>query len=213
MYEHPPASPVASQILVLGETTWRRCYRRFGLLPEDRLRHLYVLGKTGTGKSTLLGNLIAQDLAHDRGLAVLDPHGPLAQSALLRLHPHHTNRTLLFRPADHAYPVSFNVFRQGLTTSPALLASNLVAVFKKHWSAFWGPRLEHVLRNAILAVIGDEGESAGDADDSAEPEAQPKDEDEAEKKAEQEEEVAVPAGGAAVEPQLAAGIGDGRGDY
>ena len=150
---HPPGS-----LLILGETTWRRQYQRFGLLEADRLRHLYVLGKTGTGKSTLLSNLIAQDLRAGNGLAVLDPHGPLVSEALLPLHPHQTNRTLLFRPADVDHPISFNVFRarQGLNTDTALLSSNLIAVFRKQWSAFWGPRLEHVLRNAILAVADDE---------------------------------------------------------
>lgn len=159
MYEtHHYAHHAPGALLVLGETTWRRQYQRFGLLEPDRLRHLYVLGKTGTGKSTLLGSLIAQDLAAGRGIAVLDPHGPLAAEALAHLTPASTNRTLLFRPADADYPISFNVFRarQGLNAEAPLLASNLVAVFKKQWSAFWGPRLEHVLRNAILAVAGDQ---------------------------------------------------------
>lgn len=147
-----------SSLLVLGETTWRRQYQRFGLLEADRLRHLYVLGKTGTGKSTLLSSLISQDLRAGRGLAVLDPHGPLASEALLQLEASHANRTLVFRPADRDFPISFNVFRsrQGLDTNAALLTSNLIAVFKKQWSAFWGPRLEHVLRNAILAVAEDQ---------------------------------------------------------
>lgn len=158
MYEnHHHAQPAPCRLIILGETTWRRQHQRFGLLEADRLRHLYVLGKTGTGKSTLLGSLIAQDLLAGNGLAVLDPHGPLVAEALLRLRPRQTNSTLLFRPSDRACPISFNVFRsrQGLDTEPSLLASNLVAVFRKQWSAFWGPRLEHVLRNAILAVAGD----------------------------------------------------------
>lgn len=159
MYEaHHPHHSQPERLLILGETTWRRQYQRFGLFEADRLRHLYVLGKTGTGKSTLLGSLIAQDLAARRGLAVLDPHGPLVSEALARLGPSHPNRTLLFRPADREFPVSFNVFRarQGLSTDVPLLASNLIAVFKKQWSAFWGPRLEHVLRNAVLAVATDQ---------------------------------------------------------
>jgi hypothetical protein len=159
MYEtHHPHQTPSGTLLILGETTWRRQYQRFGLFETDRLRHLYVLGKTGTGKSTLLGSLIAQDLAAGRGIAVLDPHGPLVSEALTRLDSSHPNRTLLFRPADKEFPVSFNVFRarQGLSTDFSLLASNLIAVFKKQWSAFWGPRLEHVLRNAILAVASDQ---------------------------------------------------------
>jgi hypothetical protein len=159
MYEaHHPHHAAPERLLILGETTWRRQYQRFGLYEADRLRHLYLLGKTGTGKSTLLGSLIAQDLVAGRGLAVLDPHGPLVSEALSRLGASHPNRTLLFRPADKEFPVSFNVFRarQELSTDVPLLASNLIAVFKKQWSAFWGPRLEHVLRNAILAVADDQ---------------------------------------------------------
>lgn len=152
------------QLLVLGETTWRRQYQRFGLLPEDRLRHLYALGKTGVGKSTFLQNLIVQDLEAGRGLAVFDPHGALVESVLPFVPPSRTGQVLLFRGGDSEYPVSFNVFRAGrclLTEvqtpfgNPALLTSNLVSVFRKQWSAFWGPRLEHVLRNAILAVASD----------------------------------------------------------
>lgn len=155
MHHHIQASQPS--VLVLGETTFRSQFRRFGMLEEDRLRHLYILGKTGTGKSTFLSQLIFQDLSRCHGLAVLDPHGPLVALALLRVTGHATNRTLVFRPADAEFPVAFNPFRAGrcVNTAPALLASNLVAVFKKQWSAFWGPRLEHVLRNAILAVAPD----------------------------------------------------------
>lgn len=156
MYAHPSRPPV--RLLVLGETTWRRQYQRFGLLPEDRLRHLWVLGKTGSGKSTLLANLLAQDMAAGQGLALLDPHGELAQTALSHVPSRRTNEVLYFAPGDHAYPVSFNIFRVGRRpyASSALLASQLVSVFRKHWADFWGPRLEHILRNAILAIASDE---------------------------------------------------------
>lgn len=145
------------EILVLGETTFRADYKRFGLLPPDRLRHLWVLGKTGSGKSSLLASLVAQDLARGNGLALLDPHGDLVETALLHTPERRVQDIVLFAPEDKAYPVSFNVFRQGrrLHEDPALLASNLISVFRKQWPEFWGPRLEHVLRNAILAVATD----------------------------------------------------------
>lgn len=158
--------PAEEPLLILGETTWRKQHRRFGLLSEDRVRHLYTLGKTGVGKSTFLQNLIIQDLRAGRGIAVLDPHGTLVQAVLPFVPQARINEVLLFRPADREYPVSFNIFRQGRsrytsqfgqrTGSPALLTSHIVSIFKKQWSAFWGPRLEHVLRNAILAVAHDE---------------------------------------------------------
>ena len=118
---------------------------------------MWLLGKTGTGKSTLLSNLLSQDLRAGRGLALLDPHGDLATSILSMVPPHRTNQVLLFAPEDEDYPVSFNIFRQGKKPhpDPSLLTSQLVSVFRKQWADSWGPRLEHVLRNAILAVAPD----------------------------------------------------------
>ena len=154
----PTRTPVFSAgpepLLILGQTTFRDRYRRFGLLEGDRLRHLWLLGKTGSGKSTLLANLLAQDLARGTGTALLDPHGDLVEAVLPLVPPSRTNQVLLFAPADREYPVSFNVFRQGRHPHPdtALFASQLVSVFRRYWADSWGPRLEHILRNAILAV-------------------------------------------------------------
>lgn len=149
----PPQEP----LVILGETTFRRQHQRFGLLPADRLRHVWVIGKTGSGKSSLLANLIAQDLQRGTGLALLDPHGDLVESVLPFVPARRRNEVVLFSPEDRAYPVSFNVFRHGrkTPTDTALLASQLVSVFKKHWADSWGPRLEHILRNALLAVAPD----------------------------------------------------------
>ena len=146
--------PHGEPLLVLGETTFRRQHHRFGLLPSDRLRHLWVIGKTGSGKSTLLASCIRQDLERGSGIMVLDPHGDLVETVLPFVPPERTNDVLLFDPRDRAHPVSFNVFRQGRRPHPdrALFASQLVTVFKRYWSDSWGPRLEHVLRNAVLAV-------------------------------------------------------------
>ncbi len=116
-----------------------------------------MIGKTGAGKSTLLANLIRQDIQRGNGFALLDPHGDLVESVLPFIPKRRTPEVLLFSPADRAYPVSFNVFRQGRRphADTALLTSQLVAVFKKYWADSWGPRLEHILRNAILAVAPD----------------------------------------------------------
>ena len=149
-----PSRHHPGELLILGETTYRRTQHRFGLLPEDRLRHLWLVGKTGSGKSTLLANLVAQDLAAGRGLALLDPHGDLVESVLPLVPRSRTNDVLVFDPEDRDWPVSFNPFRRGRQphADPALLASQLISVFKKHWGDSWGPRLEHILRNAILAI-------------------------------------------------------------
>lgn len=145
-------------LLILGETTFRQNYLRFGMLPEDRLRHLWLVGKTGSGKSTLLLNLVEQDLLAGEGLALFDPHGDLADKALSLVPSSRTNQVLWFSPENQDSPVSFNIFRRGrsLHQDTSLFVSQLVAVFKKHWSDFWGPRLEHILRNAILAIASDQ---------------------------------------------------------
>lgn len=146
------------QLLTLGETTFRRQHQRFGLLPSDRLRHVWIIGKTGSGKSTLLSNLIVQDLERGNGLALLDPHGDLVETVLPFIPRHRVAETVLFTPDDRDYPISFNAFRQGRKAhaDTALLTAQLVSVFKKLWASSWGPRLEHVLRNAVLAVAPDQ---------------------------------------------------------
>lgn len=142
-------------LLTIGEVRYRGKSQRFGILPQDRMRHLYVIGKTGVGKSTLLLNLIAQDLRMGRGLVVLDPHGSLADEALALVPARRAADVLLFDPADPRSALSFNLFRAGRAAhdNPPLLVSQLIAVFHKHWATFWGPRLEHILRNALLAVV------------------------------------------------------------
>lgn len=151
MYEHP--NPAA--LLVLGETTWRGAHRRFGIHTPDRLRHLWTLGKTGAGKSTLLLNLLAQDFAHGRGVGLLDPHGQLALDAAALVPRRRLADVCWLDPSDGEAAVAFNIFRQGADLSGALVAASLVSVFKKHWAEFWGPRLEHILRSALLALAPD----------------------------------------------------------
>jgi DNA helicase HerA-like ATPase len=147
----------SEELVIIGQVNFRKRKDRFGLLPEDRLRHLWILGKTGSGKSTLLANLLAQDLEKGQGCALLDPHGDLVEAVLQMVPRQRVNQVLLFSPAESAFPVSFNIFRQGRTLhpSPSRLASELVSVFRKQWADSWGPRLEHLLRNAVLAIASD----------------------------------------------------------
>jgi hypothetical protein len=152
-----PALPQPDPVLVIGETDFRGQHHPWGVYRPDRLRHAWMIGKTGSGKSTLIANLVRQDLARGEGLALIDPHGDLVDSVLPFVPKERTNQVLLFAPQDREFPVSFNVFRSGRSAhaDTALLASQLVAVFRKQWADSWGPRLEHVLRNAILAVAPD----------------------------------------------------------
>jgi hypothetical protein len=141
------------QITILGETNYRNRLERFGIKASDRSRHMYVIGQTGTGKSTLLLNMIAQDIAAGKGVAVIDPHGDLAEAVLNHVPPHRVNDVVYFNPADHDHPIGFNVLDSGTGHLEHLAASGLVEVFKKIWRDSWGPRLEYILRNAILALL------------------------------------------------------------
>ncbi len=145
------------ELLILGETNYRNIRKRFGILKEDRRRHMYIVGKTGMGKSTLLLNCIVQDIQRGNGLAVLDPHGDLVEKVLDYIPPRRINDTIYFNPADTEYPIAFNPLYHRDPSQRHLVASGLIQVFKKIWADSWGPRLEYVLRNAILALLENPG--------------------------------------------------------
>ena len=146
-----------NQLTVLGQTNYRNVRRRFGIKPEDRRRHTYIVGKTGMGKTTLLLNCIVQDIRHGHGVAVIDPHGDLVERALDYVPARRINETIYFNPADTEYPIGFNVLACSDQKQKHLVASGLVQVFKKIWTDSWGPRLEYVLRNAFLALLEQPG--------------------------------------------------------
>jgi type IV secretory pathway TraG/TraD family ATPase VirD4 len=134
-------------------TNFRSAHRSFGIKRDDRRRHMYVIGKTGMGKSTLLENLIVQDIRHGEGLAVVDPHGDLVEKILRFVPARRVNDVVYVNPADLEHPVAFNVLESVDPARHHLVASGLIAVFKKIWADSWGPRLEYILRNAILALL------------------------------------------------------------
>ncbi len=138
---------------VFGYTNHRNQQVRFGIKRDDRRRHMYILGKSGTGKSTVMENMIIQDIRAGRGVAVIDPHGDLVEKVVQFIPPERINDTIYFNPYDVDFPIAFNVMEQVDRTNQALVASGLVGVFKKLWADSWGPRLEYILRNAILALL------------------------------------------------------------
>ena len=125
----------------------------FGIRRVDRRRHMYVIGKSGTGKSTLLANLIINDLKHNEGLAVVDPHGDLIESILNYIPRHRINDVVLLDPADTHAVVKLNLFEGGSLVHRELIASGIVAIFQKMYSTSWGPRLEYILRNSLLTLL------------------------------------------------------------
>src|ERR687885_1312875 len=123
------------------------------LAPEERQRHLYIVGQTGTGKSTLLLNLIAQDLTAGAGLALLDPHGDLAEAVLLHVPRRRTNDLVYVNPADSARPIGFNPLSAVPDDLKPIVADGVVSAFRHVWPESWGPRLDYILTNAVRALL------------------------------------------------------------
>ena len=140
------------RITYLGRTNFRESRRVFGIRQADRRGHMYIIGKTGTGKSTLLENLIRQDLEAGRGLAVLDPHGSLIEGVEALMPERRQAEGIRLDPAEPE-PLGFNPLEQVLPSARPLVASGMLETFKKLWSDSWGPRLEHILRNALLTLL------------------------------------------------------------
>lgn len=131
----------------------------FFLTLAERRRHVYMLGKTGTGKTTLLHNLIVDDLRAGAGLAILDPHGDLAETLLDHVPRHRTHEVIYFAPADLERPVGLNVLEDVPEDYRPTVADGVITAFRSIWVDSWGARLEHFLRNAILALMDSPGET------------------------------------------------------
>ncbi len=140
-------------IAVFAQTTYRNQFKKFGIKTDDRRRHMYMIGKTGMGKSTILENMIVDDIRAGYGLAVVDPHGDLAEKIIEFIPAERVKDVVYFNPSDMDYPIAFNVLEQVEPHLRHLVASGLLGVFQKLWADSWGPRLEYILRNAILAIL------------------------------------------------------------
>ncbi len=140
-------------ITLIGQVDHRNDRRCFGIKCEDRFLHTYVIGKTGTGKSTLLGNMAAQDLATGRGFALIDPHGDLVDRLYRDAVSTGARNVIYLDATDPNQPYGYNPLRHVRTDRIPLAASGLLEVFKKMWSDAWGVRMEHILRNALYALL------------------------------------------------------------
>jgi len=123
------------------------------LAPEDRAEHLYIVGRTGLGKSTLLRNLIIQDLYAGRGVGLLDPHGDLARDVMDAIPRGRTNEVLHFNPGDLARPVGLNLLPKVAQDEEHLVVAGVLAAFRGIWGSSWGPRLEYILGHALAALL------------------------------------------------------------
>jgi hypothetical protein len=142
-----------NQITFFALTDFRNLRKRFGIKERNRHFHIYLIGKTGTGKSTLIKNMAISDLEAGKGLALIDPHGDLAEDLLNFVPKRRIKDVIYFNPADLEYPIPFNPLEKVSSNQQFLLVSGLISVFKKIWSEFWGPRLEHILRNSLFSLL------------------------------------------------------------
>jgi hypothetical protein len=141
------------RITYFGETDSRSKRVRFGIKAKDRTRHVYVIGKTGMGKSTMLENMAIQDLMNGEGMAFMDPHGKSAELLLDYVPPERIKDIVYFAPFDTEYPISFNVLEDVGIDKRHLVVSGLMSTFKKIWVDAWSARMEYILTNTLLALI------------------------------------------------------------
>ncbi len=149
MYDHDHDN----EIIPFAETNFRKARKRFGIKTDDRRRHMYMIGKTGMGKTTLLENMVLADVYAGHGVGIVDPHGDFAEKIVNFIPSWRANDVVYFNPADADYPVAFNVLEAVDATHKHLVASGMMGVFKKIWPDVWSPRMEHILNNTVLALL------------------------------------------------------------
>lgn len=155
----PPANlPIednvdSEDLTIFAQADFRHLRHKFGIKIPDRRYHMYVIGKTGTGKSTLLENMVIDDIREGRGVAVVDPHGDLINHILEYIPEERIKDVVIFSPADKMFPVAFNPLENVDPDLKNIVASGVVGIFKKIFGESWGPRLEYILRNTILALL------------------------------------------------------------
>jgi len=142
-----------NQITPIGVTNYRNANQKFGIKDKDRLAHIFCIGKTGVGKSTLLTNMALSDIEKGKGLCVIDPHGDVAENLINHIPEHRKNDLIYFNPANLEHTLAFNPLHGVHPNYHHLVASGLVSVFKKLFAESWGPRMEYILRFAILTLL------------------------------------------------------------
>ena len=148
-----PKNTQESDLTILGNTDYRGEKVTFGIKKEDKFRHMYVVGKTGTGKSTFISNMVVSDMKAGNGLCLLDPHGELVDSVLEHIPSNRINDVILFDVSDTEFPIGFNLFQADNEDAKNLIASGIVSTFYRLFDTSWGPRLEYILRNVVLSLI------------------------------------------------------------
>src|SRR3989339_769169 len=149
--------PHNRDVTYFAKTNFRNSDSIFGIKRKDRRQHMYILGKSGTGKSVLMSNLIVQNIQNGEGVCVVDPHGELVEEILHLIPEHRKKDVIYFNPADTEFHIGFNVIQLDDPKYKHLVASGLMGIFTKIWANAWSSRMEYILNNAILALLDTPG--------------------------------------------------------
>lgn len=142
-----------NDITPIGITDWRNQRKPLGIKGQDRFGHIYCLGKTGVGKSSLLLSMAISDIEQGKGLCILDPHGDIAETILNYIPRERIDDVIYFNPKDIEYPIGFNPLKGVHPNYHHLVVSGLISTFRRIWSETWGPRLEYILRFSLLTLL------------------------------------------------------------
>lgn len=140
-------------ICLFAQTNFRNRLRRFGIKTDDRRRHMYVIGKTGMGKTTMMENMVLHDIYRGNGVGIIDPHGDFAEKIIDYIPSYRVNDVVYFNPADTDNPIGFNILEVHNDEQKHLVAAGLMGIFKKIWPDAWSSRMEYILNNTLLALL------------------------------------------------------------
>jgi len=146
-----------NDITLFAKTSFRNRDVAFGIRRDDRRRHMYIIGKTGMGKTTLIENMVIQDIQDGHGIAFVDPHGDSVEKILKYIPSNRVNDVVYLNPADDDFPIAFNPLESVDPKYKHLVASGLMGVFTKIWAGVWSARMEYILNNTILALLDSPG--------------------------------------------------------
>jgi CxxC-x17-CxxC domain-containing protein len=152
-----PSNPADDKTVYFARTNFRGEDRIFGIKARDRRQHMYVIGKSGTGKTVLLKNLAIQDIQNGSGVAIVDPHGEFVEEVVDSIPPHRINDVIYFNPSDSEFPVGFNVLEVSDPKYKHLVAADLMGIFTKIWANVWSARMEYIMQNCVMALLDTPG--------------------------------------------------------
>lgn len=141
------------EITLFGQVNFRNTGKRFGIRTDDRRRHMYIIGKTGMGKTTLMENMFMSDVYAGHGCCYIDPHGDTAEKFINFIPSDRINDVVYFNPADTAFPFGFNILETPSDDRKHLVRDGLMGVFKKIWPDVWSARMEYILQNCVSALL------------------------------------------------------------